>query len=871
MAIDKALNQAPLGLAAIDPEQDGPDLEIEIEDPESVSIKTGDMEIELEPGDEEDDEFNANLADEMDEKELTELVGDLLGDFNEDISARKDWIQTYVDGLELLGLKVEDRTEPWPGACGVYHPLLSEALVKFQAETMMSTFPAAGPVKTQIIGKETSEKKEASVRVAADMNYQLTDVMAEYRPEHERMLWGLGLSGNAFKKVYYDPNLGRQVSIFVPAEDVVVPYGASNLQSAERVTHVMRKTPNELKKLQAAGFYRDEDLGDPTNTFDEVEKKIAEKMGFRASSDDRFKILEMHVDIDLPGYPDLDDDDEETGIALPYVITIEKGTETVLAIRRNWHPDDKTKQKRNHFVHYSYIPGFGFYAFGLIHLIGAFAKSGTSIIRQLVDAGTLSNLPGGFKTKGLRVKGDDTPIAPAEFRDVDVASGTIKDNIMTLPYKEPSQVLYTLLGTIVDEGRRFAGAADLQVSDMSANSPVGTTLAILERTLKVMSAVQARIHYSMKQEFILLRDIIRDYTPESYDYEPEDGTPRAKKGDYDLVTVIPVSDPNASTMAQKVVQYQAVMQLAQGAPQLYDMPYLHRQMLEVLGVQNAEKLVKLDDEEKPRDPVSENMSILNGKPVKAFIYQDHEAHITVHTSAMQDPKIAKLMGQNPQAQSIMAAGAAHVQEHLAFAYRKQLEEQAGVPYPAPDAEMSEETETQVSRLAAAAAQQLLQKNQAEAAQQQAQQAQQDPIVQMQQKEIEIKQQEVQIKQQESQARQQEAQARQQLAQQEMQIKQQEAQDRHELAQQDSQLKQQKAMDDATTKAGQLDLDRQRIATQERIANLQLDAKTLAAKEAIDAQHHLEGARLGVDIAKNRAEQARRQTEVQTKGTQKEPK
>ena len=849
MAIDKALNQAPLGLAAIDPEQDGPDLEIEIEDPESVSIKTGDMEIELEPGGEEDDEFNANLADEMDEKELTELVGDLLGDFNEDISARKDWIQTYVDGLELLGLKVEDRTEPWPGACGVYHPLLSEALVKFQAETMMSTFPAAGPVKTQIIGKETSEKKEASVRVAADMNYQLTDVMAEYRPEHERMLWGLGLSGNAFKKVYYDPNLGRQVSIFVPAEDVVVPYGASNLQSAERVTHVMRKTPNELKKLQAAGFYRDEDLGDPTNTFDEVEKKIAEKMGFRASSDDRFKILEMHVDIDLPGFEDKDDDDEETGIALPYVITIEKGTETVLAIRRNWHPDDKTKQKRNHFVHYSYIPGFGFYAFGLIHLIGAFAKSGTSIIRQLVDAGTLSNLPGGFKTKGLRVKGDDTPIAPAEFRDVDVASGTIKDNIMTLPYKEPSQVLYTLLGTIVDEGRR----------------------AILERTLKVMSAVQARIHYSMKQEFILLRDIIRDYTPESYDYEPEDGTPRAKKGDYDLVTVIPVSDPNASTMAQKVVQYQAVMQLAQGAPQLYDMPYLHRQMLEVLGVQNAEKLVKLDDEEKPRDPVSENMSILNGKPVKVFIYQDHEAHITVHTSAMQDPKIAKLMGQNPQAQSIMAAGAAHVQEHLAFAYRKQLEEQAGVPYPAPDAEMSEETETQVSRLAAAAAQQLLQKNQAEAAQQQAQQAQQDPIVQMQQKEIEIKQQEVQIKQQESQARQQEAQARQQLAQQEMQIKQQEAQDRHELAQQDSQLKQQKAMDDATTKAGQLDLDRQRIATQERIANLQLDAKTLAAKEAIDAQHHLEGARLGVDIAKNRAEQARRQTEVQTKGTQKEPK
>jgi hypothetical protein len=869
MAIDKALNQAPAGLSAIDPEQDGPDMEIEIEDPESVKIKTGDMEIELEPGDAEDNEFNANLAEEMDEKELTSLVGDLLGEFDEDISARKDWIQTYVDGLELLGLKIEDRTEPWPGACGVYHPLLSEALVKFQAETMMSTFPAAGPVKTQIIGKETTEKKEAAVRVSADMNYQLTDVMVEYRPEHERMLWGLGLSGNAFKKVYYDPNLARQVSMYLPAEDVVVPYGASNIQTAERVTHVMRKTPNELKKLQAAGFYRDVELGDPTNTFDEVEKKIAEKMGFRASSDDRFKVLEMHVDIDLPGYPDLDDKGEETGIALPYVITIEKGTQNVLAIRRNWHPDDDTKQKRNHFVHYSYIPGFGFYAFGLIHLIGAFAKSGTSIIRQLVDAGTLSNLPGGFKTKGLRVKGDDTPIAPAEFRDVDVSSGTIKDNIMTLPYKEPSQVLYTLLGTIVDEGRRFAGAADLQVSDMSANSPVGTTLAILERTLKVMSAVQARIHYAMKQEFILLRDIIRDYTPESYDYEPEDGTPRAKKGDYDLVTVIPVSDPNASTMAQKVVQYQAVMQLAQGAPQLYDMPYLHRQMLEVLGIQNAEKLVKLDDDEKPRDPVSENMSILNGKPVKAFIFQDHEAHITVHQAAMQDPKIAKLMGQNPQAQAIMAAAMAHIQEHLAFEYRKQIEEQAGVPYPSPDAEMTPDIEAQVSRLAAAAAQQLLQKNQAEAAQQQAQQAQQDPIVQMQQKEIEIKQQEVQIKQQEAQARQQEAQARHELAQQEMQIKQQEAQDRHNLAQQDSQLKQQKATDDATTKAGQLDIDRQRIAAQERIAGMQVGAKAAADKANIDSQHHLEGARLGVDIAKDRAANALKQA-VQPKGT-KEPK
>ena len=622
MAIDKALNQAPLGLADDDLMMAEPALEIEIEDPESVSIKAGGVEIEIEPGEAEDD-FNANLAEEMDEGELTELCGDLIGEFEDDISSRKDWIQTYVDGLELLGMKVEDRTEPWPGACGVYHPLLSEALVKFQAETMMETFPAKGPVRTQIIGKETPEKRDAAVRVQDDMNYQLVDVMTEYRPEHERMLWGLGLSGNAFKKVYYDPSIERQVALFVPAEDIVVPYGASDLQSSSRVTHVMRKTPNDLKKLQVAGFYRDVELPDPQDTFDEVEKKIAEKMGFRASSDERYKILEMHVDIDLPGYEDKDDDGEPTGIALPYVVTIEKQTKTVLAIRRNWNPEDPTKQKRNHFVHYGYIPGFGFYCFGLIHLIGAFAKSGTSLIRQLVDAGTLSNLPGGFKTKGLRVKGDDTPISPAEFRDVDVASGTIKDNIMTLPYKEPSQVLYSLLGTIVEEGRRFASAADLKVSDMSAQSPVGTTLAILERTLKVMSAVQSRIHYAMKQEFKLLKIIIRDYTPESYDYQPEDGSPKAKRSDYDQVDVIPVSDPNAATMSQKVVQYQAVLQLAQSAPQLYDMPYLHRQMLEVLGIKNVQKLVPTQEDQKPRDPVSENMDAFKGKPLKAFAYQDH--------------------------------------------------------------------------------------------------------------------------------------------------------------------------------------------------------------------------------------------------------
>jgi hypothetical protein len=808
-SIEKSINQAPLGLTD-GMEDEEPVLEIEIEDPESVKIDG--IEIDLDPDRKEpNDDFNANLAEEMSEKDMASLVGDLLGDFDDDISSRKDWIQTYVEGLELLGLKVEDRTEPWPGACGVYHPMLSEALVKFQAETMMETFPAAGPVKTKIIGKETPEKRDAAARVREDMNYQLTDKMVEYRPEHERMLWGLGLAGNAFKKVYYDPSFQRQVSIFVPAEDVVVPYGASNIQTAERVTHVMRKTPNEVRKLQAAGFYRDIELSDPTDSFDEVEKKIAEKMGFRASTDDRYKLLEMHVSLDLLGYEDKDEDGEETGIALPYVVTLEKSTSEVLAIRRNWNPDDETKQKRNHFVHYSYIPGFGFYAFGLIHLIGAFAKSGTSLIRQLVDAGTLSNLPGGFKTKGLRVKGDDTPIAPAEWRDVDVASGTMRDNIMPLPYKEPSQVLYQLLGTIVEEGRRFASAADLKIADMSSESPVGTTLAILERTLKVMSAVQARIHYAMKQEFRLLKDIIRDYTPEEYSYEPEEGTARAKQSDYDLVEVIPVSDPNAATMAQKVVQYQAVIQLASGAPQLYDLPLLHRQMLEVLGIRDANKLVPMDDDQKPKDPVSENMNILNGKPVKAFIYQDHEAHITVHMSAMEDPKIAEIMGQNPQAQSMMGAMSAHISEHLAFEYRKQLEEQLGVPYPAPDAEMDEETELQISRLAALAAKQLLQKNQSEAAQQQAEETAQDPIVQMQQQELQLKQQEVQIKQQEV------------------------------------QMKQQKMATDAAAEQDKLELEEERIRSHERIAGLQVGAKK-AADEA-NLAFKREEAGLGMEINK----------------------
>jgi hypothetical protein len=743
MAIDKALYQAPVGIdAAADMEEP---IEIEIEDPESVTIGMGGLEVVLEPGEEGDEEdFNDNLAEYLSEGDLAQLCGDLLGDFESDVGSRRDWIQTYVDGLELLGLKIEERTEPWEGACGVYHPLLSEALVKFQAETMMSIFPAAGPVKTLIIGKETPEKKAASERVRDDMNYQLTDAMPEYRPETERMLWGLGLAGNAFKKVYYDPALERQVSLYVPAEDVVVPYGASDLQSSPRVTHVMRKTENELRKLQVAGFYRDIDLGDPVMTMDEVEKKIAEKLGFRATTDDRYKILEMHVDLDLPGFEDKDEDGEPTGIALPYVVTIEKGTSNVLSIRRNWQPDDETKQKRQHFVHYGYIPGFGFYCFGLIHLIGAYAKSGTSLIRQLVDAGTLSNLPGGFKTRGLRLKGDDTPIAPGEWRDVDVPSGAMRDNIMPLPYKEPSQVLAGLMDKIIEEGRRFANTADLNLSDMSANAPVGTTLAILERTLKVMSAVQARIHYSLKQELKLLKVIIADYTPEEYSYEPVEGSRLAKKSDYDNVDVIPVSDPNASTMAQKIVQYQAVLQLAQGAPQLYNMPLLHRQMLDVLGIKNANKLIPMEEDQKPTDPVSENQNILMMKPVKAFQYQDHQAHITVHMSAMQDPKIMALLQNNPMAQALQSAMMAHINEHLGFQYRVEIEKQLGMTLPPMHDESGEEVnmdpavEAKLAPMLAQAATQLLQMNKSQAAQQQAQQQAQDPLLQLQQKEVSIK-------------------------------------------------------------------------------------------------------------------------------------
>ena len=746
--IDKGLYEAPKGMEELGEQETA--IEIEIEDPEEVNIKIGDMEINIDPDRMPEDEFSANLAEELPEQYLAELSSNLLSDFSNDINSRKDWLETYVDGLELLGLKIEQRSEPWEGACAVYHPLLSEALVKFQAETMMETFPAAGPVKTSIIGKETPECLEAAARVQENMNYQLMDKMPEYRPEHERMLWGLGLAGNAFKKVYYDPALERQVSVFVTAEDMVVPYGASNLETAERVTHVMRKTKQELHNLQQMGFYRDIELGDPGYDLDEVEKKIAEQMGFDATNDDRYKILEMNVDLDLEGYED-EDDGEKTGIALPYVVTIDKGTTEILAVRRNWKQEDKQKARRQHFVHYGYIPGFGFYCFGLIHLVGGFAKSGTMLLRQLVDAGTLSNLPGGFKARGLRIKGDDTPIGPAEWRDVDAPSGTIRDNLMPLPYKEPSQVLSTLMDKIVSEGRRFASASDMKVSDMSANSPVGSTLAILERTLKVMSAVNARIYYSMKKEFSLLKDIIRDYTDPDYQYDPSTGTPGAKQEDYNKVNLIPVADPNAATMAQKVVQYQAVMQLAQSNPDIYDLPVLNRQMLEVLGVKNIDKLIPDKEDVKEANPVTENMNIINGKPVKAFIYQDQEAHITTHMAFINDPKIREMIGQSTKANAIIAAMEAHVAEHIAFEYRRQIEEQLGVPLPAPDEVLPEDVEVELSRLVARAGEQLLQKDQAEVQQEQAQQQQQDPLIQMQQAELQIKQQEAQVKAQKTMA------------------------------------------------------------------------------------------------------------------------
>lgn len=811
--IDKALFQQPAGLEELAGEQEP--IEIEIVDPEAVHIDMGDVEIDIEKGEPSIGDFDANLAEYLSEGELSSLVSELDSDVDNDKNSRKEWEKAYVTGLKLLGLQIEERTEPWDGASGVFHPMITEAVVRFQSETITETFPAMGPVRTKIVGKETPEKKEAAQRVQEDMNFQLTEVMQEFRPEHERMLWSLPATGSAFKKVYFDPNIGRQTSVFIPAEDIILPYGTSDIQTCYRVTHVMRKTENEIKKLQQAGFYRDVDIGSPDKHIDEINKAKDKETGFADLNDDRYTLCESHVELIVKGDPlaAADEDGEEVRIALPYVMTYIRGNNTVLALRRNWEEDDDLHLKRQHFVHYQYIPGFGAYGFGLFHLIGGFANSATSLMRQLIDAGTLSNLPGGLKSRGLRIKGDDTPIAPGEWRDVDVGSGAIRDNILPLPYKDPSATLYNLLNTVVEEGRRFAATADMKISDMGANAPVGSTLALLERQLKVMTAVQARVHFTLKQELQLLAAIIRDYTDDEYTYEPdgEEG-PRAKKSDYRHVDIMPVSDPNAATLSQRVVQYQAVIQLAQSAPDIYDLPKLHRGMLEVLGIKHADKLVPLEEDQKPTDPVSENMNALKGKPLKAFQYQDHQAHIKVHTMAMQDPIVAQLIGQNPRAPQIMAAMQAHIAEHVGFAYRQKIEQQLGMPLPPEGEQLPPQIELALSGMMAQAAQQVLQQSQAQAAQQQAQQQAQDPVLQMQQKELAIKEREVGIKEQ-------------------------------------------KVQIDAVAKADELELKKQALEGKLQLDGFKAGQQATQAEKRLQAEQEREGVRIGVDIAKSKQQAA----------------
>jgi hypothetical protein len=801
--IDKALYQAPASIEEL--AQDEEPIEIEIIDPEQVNIHAGGLDLSIIPG-EDEDSFAANIAEDLSEGELATLASDLSEDITNDLGSRTEWEKSYEQGLKLLGLQYEERTEPWDGACGVFHPMITEAVVRFQSESITETFPAQGPVKTKILGKQTPEKNEAADRVQDDMNYELTEVMKEFRPEHERMLWSLPATGSAFKKVYYDPNLGRQVSMFIPAEDIILPYGTTDLDTCYRVTHVLRKTKSEIIKLQQAGFYRDIELPEPDKSKTDIQQAKDKETGFSDLNDDRYTLYESHVDLVIRGdeHTECDEDGQPLGITLPYVMTILKGSNEVLAIRRNWLPDDTLHLKRQHFVHYQYIPGFGAYGFGLFHLIGGYAKSATSIMRQLVDAGTLSNLPGGLKTRGLRIKGDDTPIAPGEFRDVDISSGALRDNILPLPYKEPSAVLAALMDKIVEEGRRFAATADMKVSDMSAQAPVGTTLALLERQLKVMTAVSARLHFSFKQELKLLAGLIRDYTDDDYDYDPVDAPRKAKKSDYSHVEIIPVSDPNAATMSQRVVQYQAVIQMAQMAPDIYDLPKLHRGMLEVLGIKNAAELVPLPDDQRPKDPVSENMAALKGEPLKAFQYQDHQAHIQVHMSAMQDPIVMQLVGQNPRAPQIQAAMMAHIAEHVGFAYRQKIEQQLGMPLPPEDEKLPPEIELQLSAMMAQAAQQVLQQSQQQAAQQQAQEQAQDPVLQMQQQEL-------------------------------------------QLRAQDLQIKAQKVQVDAAARADEIKLKEKQIA---------VDAAFKADKLAADQQR--DGVRMGIDIAKSRQQMARPQ-------------
>ena len=815
MAIDR-----PLRTEIQDQEESA--LEIEVVNPEAVSIETEDGGVLIDFGDslesELSEDHNANLADFIDERDLTSICLDLVSSYRADKESRSDWERSYVKGLDLLGLKNEDRTQPWDGACGVFHPLLTESVIKFQSQSIQEIFPARGPVKTAIVGRIDEKKTKQAERVQNYLNYLLTEKMTEYRSETEKMLFSLPLAGSAFRKVYFDPSLGRPCSMFVPAEDFVVSYGASDLTTCERATHVMKKSSNDIRKLQVSGFYRDVELPAASPNTDEIERKYNELTGDSASYDydSRHSILEMHVNLDLPGFEDMEDG-EPTGINLPYVVAIDQSSRTILSIRRNWYEDDPLKNKREHFVHYQYMPGLGFYGFGLIHMIGGLAKSATSLLRQLVDAGTLSNLPGGLKSRGLRIKGDDTPIMPGEFRDVDVPGGAIRDNIAFLPYKEPSNVLYQLMGDIVEEGRRFASAADVKASDMNGEAPVGTTLAILERSMKVMSAVQARLHASMRVELRLLTGIVRDHGPEAYPYE-EDGDPIVVEDFDNRIDIIPVSDPNAGTMAQRIMQYQAALQLAAQAPEMYDLPLLHRQMLEVLGIRDADEIVPTDKDMRPTDPVSENMNIINGKPVKAFIYQDHEAHIQTHMAMIQDPTIMEVMGKSPNAQKAQAALSAHVQEHLAFKYRQDIEKQLGVELPAPDQPMPEDIEYRISRLVAPAAAQLSGKAAKEQQMQQNEKQMQDPLIQIQMQELQIKQQQVQ--------------------------------QRAEAEMAKLQLEAQKAMAKAQLEQQRLDQQSQIEQARLGVKISETNTKDELESKRIASQEQIAGAKLGVDIAKD---------------------
>ena len=815
MAIDRALVGEPL-------DQGEQQIEVEIVNPEQVGISTpdGGVLIDFDPdmGDMMGLGHDDNLAEAMDDRDLDSLASELVGSFRSDKESRADWERSYVKGLDLLGLKHEDRTTPWDGACGVFHPLLTESVIRFQSQAIQEIFPASGPVKTKVVGVIDNDKEKQAERVQDYLNYLLTEKMTEYRSETEKMLFSLPLAGSAFRKVYYDPNLGRPCSMFVPAEDFVVSYGASDLTTCERSTHVMKKSSNDIRKLQVSGFFRDVDLPSPSPDEDPVERKYNELTGDSNSYDydDRHTLLEMHVNLDLVGFEDTEKG-EETGIALPYVVTIDHSSRTILSIRRNWYEEDAKRLKREHFVHYQYMPGLGFYGFGLIHMIGGLAKSATSLLRQLVDAGTLSNLPGGLKSRGLRIKGDDTRIMPGEFRDVDVPGGTIRDNISFLPYKEPSTVLYQLMGDIVEEGRRFASAGDVKAADMNAEAPVGTTLALLERAMKVMSAVQARLHASMRVELRILTHVVRDFGPSQYPYALK-GEQIVSEDFDDRVDIIPVSDPNAGTMAQRIMQYQAALQLAAQAPEMYDMPLLHRQMLEVLGIRDADKIVPSDADMTPTDPVSENMDLITGKPVKAFVYQDHEAHIQTHMSLMQDPKVMEIMGQSPNAQKAQAELAAHVQEHLAFQYRQNVEKELGVPLPSPEQPLPEDIEYRISQLVAPAAAQLSGKAQQEQEMAQAQEQMQDPLIQIQMQELQIKQADVQRKAEAEMAR--------------------------------IQLDMQKAMAKAQLDQAKLQQDKE-IQTAKIGAQIARDnSQEQLEEDRIASQEQIAGAKLGVDIAKD---------------------